>query len=824
MTDRMIATKLNQMYNKYSLLAILVLLISMLLFDCVNGQVLIIKDQTTGLTIEGVVVRTVNSELLLTSDYRGRVDLGGVSKEEKIDIYVPGHNEISLTYEDLAKLNFIVYIESRAIGLEEVVVTATRWSQPNRLTPAKVVRIAQTERKSLQPQTAADLLGMNADVFIQKSQQGGGSPMIRGFASNRLLYIVDGIRMNNAIFRAGNLHNVISLDPYTIEWTEVRFGPSSVQYGSDAIGGVMYFESLKNSFSNSKKMLATGYLESRISSANSENTQHGHLKLSNDRWAILLSYSRMEYGDARMGSFGPEDYLRPFFVRRVDGRDSIIANRDPRIQTPSGYKQHYSTQKIAYRPKRNLVLEMVSHWSDINGFARYDRLIEVNAAGIPRSAEWNYGPQKWNMQMIKVGYAEGNLVFDRADFRVARQYFQESRIDRPFSGGNRFRRRTQKEEIVSWTAQADFIKFFDNWQIRYGSEFIYNDIESKGSGMDIRDSSLIPVPDRYPQSKWLSAGIYLSADLNISKKWYFQSGIRYQIFDLKSDFNRHLEFYPFDFTTTGLFNGQLSGNVGITGNLSEKWRVALNSGMGFRAPNVDDIGKLFDFASGEVVVPNGNLKPETAYNIELNISHKITKRIKWDVSMYYTYLDRAMVRRRFQVQGQDSILFNGIMSQVYAIQNAAYGQVYGIQLSMDCPLSRSLSILAKYNWQLGTEEMDDGSLSRSRHAAPPFGMIRLIYILGRMETMLSFWHCAAVTYDNLNEEERQNPAIYAKDANGLPWSPSWQRIDFRLNFRMSDKIRISGGIENVLDARYRPYSSGISALGRNYYLSVGVGW
>src|SRR5690606_22275722 len=94
------------------------------------------------------------------------------------------------------------------------------------------------------PQTAADMLAGSGEVFVQKSQLGGGSPMIRGFATNRLLYAVDGVRMNTAIFRAGNLQNVINLDPFATESVEVIFGPGSVMYGRDAIGGVMSFQTL----------------------------------------------------------------------------------------------------------------------------------------------------------------------------------------------------------------------------------------------------------------------------------------------------------------------------------------------------------------------------------------------------------------------------------------------------------------------------------------------------------------------------------------------------------------------------------------------------
>lgn len=108
--------------------------------------------------------------------------------------------------------------------LDDVVISATRWRQTTDNVPSKIISISPEEINLQNPQTAADLLNISGKVFIQKSQQGGGSPMIRGFATNRLLYTVDGVRMNTAIFRGGNLQNVINLDPLATERAEVFSG------------------------------------------------------------------------------------------------------------------------------------------------------------------------------------------------------------------------------------------------------------------------------------------------------------------------------------------------------------------------------------------------------------------------------------------------------------------------------------------------------------------------------------------------------------------------------------------------------------------------
>jgi len=175
------------------------------------------------------------------------------------------------------------------LDLREVVISTARWKQTAEHVPAQVAVIAPKHVAQFQPQTAADLLGISGKVFIQKSQQGGGSPMIRGFATNRLIYSVDGVRMNTAIFRAGNIQNVINLDPFAMERTEVVFGPASVMYGSDAIGGVMSFTTWTPEVGTQP---LKGSAQVRYSSANREQT---------DRMILLhpvLVNSPIIHGDA----------------------------------------------------------------------------------------------------------------------------------------------------------------------------------------------------------------------------------------------------------------------------------------------------------------------------------------------------------------------------------------------------------------------------------------------------------------------------------------------------------------------------------------------
>lgn len=196
------------------------------------AQIITIKDYQTGEPIEMVTISSESPVAMARTNARGQADVTAFKGAEIIEVHHVGYSLAIVSYSDLEGRNFeMLLVESNTL-YDEIVVSATRWSEPTRKVPTKISKIGSDDIAFQNPQTAADMLATSGEVFIQKSQQGGGSPMIRGFATNRLLYSLDGVRMNSAIFRAGNIQNVISLDPFAIESAEVMFGPGSVIYGS----------------------------------------------------------------------------------------------------------------------------------------------------------------------------------------------------------------------------------------------------------------------------------------------------------------------------------------------------------------------------------------------------------------------------------------------------------------------------------------------------------------------------------------------------------------------------------------------------------------
>ena len=786
----------------------------------IQAQTITIRDSISKDVLEYVLVEDSISLMRIITDIYGQADVTKFKYSNKISISRAGYRTIDVSYQDIKKQNFIIYLQLTEITIEEMVVSANRWNQYSKNIPAKVSVIRSRDARLINPQTAADLLGASGEVFIQKSQQGGGSPMIRGFSSNRLLYSIDGVRMNSAIFRSGNLQNIISLDPYIIQKTEILFGPGSILYGSDAIGGVMAFQTILPQFSSdSTKSKIGGSGSLRYSSVNNEVTGNATFSFSKKRFASITAVSHSNFGDLTMGKNGKHIYSRPFYVERIAGKDSMITNSDPLVQIPSGYTQINITQKFRWDAGKNWEWQLSSLYSGTSNFSRYDRLIETQTNGVARFAVWNYGPQVWMMNHLSALYKKKNVWFDNMMIRFAHQYFEESRIDRGF---NQFRLRTNLEKVTAFSLNIDFEKKMEKQSLYYGSEIVTNRVNSTGSATDIRNGANILVPDRYPASTWESYAGYINYEKRLSDQVNIQAGGRWNLYKVYADFTRLLSFYPFNFTNADLQNSAFTFSGGIVYKPSNRLKLSLLANSGFRAPNVDDMGKLFDFITGEVIVPNPQLKAEYAYNIEGGVTKVWSNRVKFELSIFYTRLQNAMVRRPYQVNGKDSMLYNGRMSKIYSIQNAAYSEVYGYNAGIEIILNPQMSLLAKYNFQKGTEEMPNGEISPSRHAAPGFGTIRYSYQHNKLSLQLYCQFSGEVSYQNLNPEERGKVFIYAKDANGNPYSPGWYTLHVKSSYQCTPKFSISGGIENITNQCYRTYSSGIAAGGLNIMVAMNV--
>ena len=779
-------------------------------------QNIVIYSEGSAQPISGVAVFNSDKSKSTVSDLDGKVSLDNFSDEEKIIFtHVSYLRHVSIK----SQIKTHIYLKPSTQDLDEIVISASKFEQNKREVPQQIVSIKAKDIAFANPQTSADILESSGQVFIQKSQLGGGSPMIRGFSTNRLLLAVDDVRMNNAIFRGGNVQNVISIDPFSIQSTEVILGAGSVIYGSDAVGGVINFYTKKPelSISNSPNLKLNAIV--RYASASQEKTGHFDFNIGRRKWAFYTSISYTDFDDLKMGKYGPDDYLRPEYVSTTNNVDTVINNEDPRIQRFTGYNQINILEKIHYQATEKFSFDLGLHYSTTSDYPRYDRLIRYRDDEL-RSAEWNYGPQSWflgNFQITKLS-SHSNL-YDKIKFTAAYQNFQESRIDRNLYSEIR---RIREENVDALSANLDFEKSItDRSKLFYGFEYIYNTVGSKGKETNINTSISELIASRYPDgSTWQSMAGYLSFKYRANKKFIFQTGVRYNHAVVKADLTENNKFYNFPFDSANVNTGAFTGTAGLSWIPNEilQWKFNLTSA--FRAPNIDDVGKVFDSEPGSVVVPNTNLKPEYAYGGELGLKLNFGNVAVIDVATYYTYLDDALVRRDYSINGQTEIIYDGELSNVQAIQNASKAWIYGFEAGIDFTISEYLNLRSQYSIVGGTEEDENGMEVPVRHVAPSFGNTHLTWEKNKLKCDAFLNYNGELSFHQLAPSEAEKDYIYAKDSNGNPYAPSWYTLNFRSQYQFNNAFSIVATIENITNQRYRPYSSGIAGPGTNFIMAI----
>lgn len=783
-------------------------------FYCFSQKVLIL-EKDTNIPLGGVIIRG-DSEIVQTN-IDGEVSLNLFKDDELLIITNKSYNEIQILKSDIVKANNIVYL-IKLVDLDEIVISASKFKQSSRDIPQKILNISSEEIQFTNPQTSADLLENSGNVYIQKSQLGGGSPMIRGFSTNRLLITVDGVRMNNAIFRSGNLQNVISIDPFAVQNTEITLGAGSVVYGSDAIGGVMSFYTKKPLLSYKNDLYFKSNALARYASANFEKTGHVDVNFGLKKWAFLTSISYSDYDDLRMGAHGPNEYLRPEYVENINGVDTVVSNDKHLVQKPTGFSQYNLMQKVRYEPKEDLSLDLGLYFSHTSDYSRYDRLLRYRGDNL-RSAEWYYGPQQWLMANFQYTRLRSNSnLYDKVQTTFAYQNFKESRHDRDFQSEIE---NIRKENVNAMSFNMDLEKQISpKTELFYGFEYVYNLVNSIGEEKNVNNGTTSPTVSRYPDgSSWQSAAIYTSLKYKPSSKFIFQSGLRYNQVFAKANFTDNNQYLNLPFDSAEINSGALTGTAGISWLPSKTIQWKLNVSTAFRSPNIDDVGKVFDSEPGSVVVPNNNLKPEYAYGGELGLLLNFENKVLIDVGTYYTFLDNALVRRDYTINGESEIIYDGELSNVQAIQNASKAWIYGFELGLKINFTDSFKLTSQYNVIGGSEE-DNGVEVPVRHVAPNFGNTHLVFNKNRFILDAFINYNGELSYNQLAPSEKGKDYLYAIDENGKPYAPSWYTLNFRTQYELKNDLRITLGLENITDQRYKTYSSGIASSGRNFIVSL----
>jgi len=783
-----------------------------LLSNLCIAQNIQIVDENSGEPIAEAIVFNEDQTKFVESNEMGMVNLDIFSVNDNLIIQHPSYHIKTLRLGSLKPGLSQILLKEKIIRIDEVIISANKWEQKQSEIPFDILALGIDEVGFNNAQTTADMLESTGQIFVQKSQLGGGSPMIRGFGANAVLLVVDGIRMNNTIFRGGNLQNIINIDPNSIESSEVIFGPGAVIYGSDALGGIMDFHTVKPKFSNDNVLNIRGHGLVRYSTANNEKTGSFQLIAGRKKWGYVGNFSYSNFDDLRTGSTRPKDYpdfgKRPEYIETINGLDSIIDNGNENLQRFSGYNQISTLQKLAVRFNGQSELSYTFNFSTTSDIPRYDRLIIYDDNDQLEYAKWYYGPQKWMMHALKFNYYRSNRLFDAMKLTAASQFFQESRHDRRYRNLS-LRNRTERVNALSFN--LDFEKDINSANhVFYGAEYLYNHVNSSAFQNNIGTGEIGDLSTRYPDggSDVSVFAAYLSYKRDIKEQLFFSTGLRYNYQDLSSSFSNS----TFDFNSIENRSAAFNGNIGLVYKSSQNWFFSAMLSSGFRSPNVDDISKVFDSEPGGVVVPNPNLKPEYSYNTELSMTKVFDDKVELKGSVFYSFLRDAMVRGDYQLNGEDSILYDGELSRVQAILNTGRANIYGFNLGLKVDLSLTWSATANVNLTEGKDLENNEPL---RHTTPVFGMASLNYKQKKINGEFFVRFNGARTLENLPPSERNKTHIYSSDG-----SLAWYTLNLRGQYTLTDWLTMNAALENILDHHYRTYSSGISAPGRNFIISI----
>ncbi len=707
-------------------------------------------------------------------------------------------------------------------SLAEVVITATKFNEKRKHIVQRIDVITRSSIELANTPTTGDLLQYTGRVFVQKSQLGGSSPNIRGFEASRILLMVDGIRMNNAIYRSGHLQNVITIDQNMLERAEVIFGPGSTLHGSDALGGVVAFKTIDPRLANEKgKTIWKGSTSARYGSAANEKSLHVHNSIGGLKWGALVGVTVSDFGDLKMGSRYPEKYpdfgRRRSYAGRINGRDTILANPDDRIQIFSGYRQYDLTAKLLYQPKANQQHLINIQYSNSSDIPRYDRLQDTRNGRL-RYAEWYYGPQK--RALYAYTYTRRLHAWFN-DLRITASYqdVEESRYQRELFNPLR---QNRIENLGVGGFYFDLRKFWKNHELHTGLDFQWNNVTSRAFTLDIITAETGKLDTRYPEKN--SFHSYAAYFQHLYKfpgnKLVLNDGIRVQTNFLRSQvLDSTTSFRPF--TDLRQKPAGFSGNIGLIYMPAADMRLTAGISTGFRAPNVDDLTKIFESSTSarQLVVPNPGITPEKTISPEIGFTWKPTPGLQFEASAFYTWFRDAIVLNVFQVNGKDSMDYHGVRYQTLSAQNAAKARLAGGNISFQLKPSTKWLIGSTASITNGRYFRPGGEMVPLDHIPPFFGKTNIRFTTSRW--LFEGW----LLYNGWKRIADYNPdgednAQYATP-EGMP---SWTTVNFRSSFAASELLTGHFAVENIADRNYRVFASGLSAPGRNFVFSLRISW
>jgi outer membrane receptor protein involved in Fe transport len=457
-------------------------------------------------------------------------------------------------------------------ALREVVITASRKASMPESSPFSISVLNSKQIGEFMYRSSPEALTSVPGVFVQKTNHGGGSAFVRGLTGNQTLILVDGIRLNNSTFRYGPNQYLNTIDHFTVRQIEVVRGSGSVQYGSDAMGGVIQVLTHDAQYSTQNKL--SGYATGRYWNSNMEKTGRGQAMYSTPKLAVIGGISLKKFGDLKGGD--------------TTGR-----------QGPSGYGETDADIKLKWKLAENAELTAAHQYVQQDNVPVYHKFqLE------------NFALNEMELQRRNLSYLKLNLKNSNQFYRsvLITGSFQESTEIRNSQKNGNINRRKEHDGINTSNASIDVLSHITPyWSANSGSEYYFDKIGSYKEDRNVSNNTSTRGRGLYPdKASYSNASFYSLHHLNI-KKLTIEAGARYNWFSasISDDKLGAVKISP----NAVVFNTGASYKLGAH-------NVYASFSSGYRAPNIDDMGTLgiVDF---RYELPSFGLQPERSYNTEL---------------------------------------------------------------------------------------------------------------------------------------------------------------------------------------------------------------
>ena len=670
------------------------------------------------------------------------------------------------------------------VFLDPIIITATRTERSLFETPASASVVAAEDIDERQYRTVPEILRDTPGVMVQKTGHGQGSPYIRGFTGFRTLLLIDGVRLNNSVFRDGPNQYWNTIDPYSIERLEIVKGPSSVLYGSDAIGGTV------NVITKGPRRSGDGYetggrASYRVSTAERSHTGRGELSLAvSPELGLFAGGTVRHYGDLQSG----------------DGR-----------QPMTGYDELDGDLKLEYQIDPDLHLVLAHQSVDLDDAWRTHKTV----FGVPFEGTTVGDEQRRVLdQNRELTYARLRATrlsgfIDAASLTVSLHTQSEER-DRVRADG---RRDVQGFEVNTYGLAGQLESHTPVGHWTYGLEYYRDtvdsyrrDFDAGGALTNVRVQG--PVAD---EATYDLFGAYIQNDLAPSSDLDLVLGARYNF--ARADADRVA-----DPDTGGVLSitedfDALIGSARFLYRLDKNERWALFGGVsqGFRAPNLSDLTRFDTARSSEIETPTTGLDPERFLAYEIG-ARTAQENFSAQASYHYTDISDMIIRQPTGaiVDGANEV----------TKRNSGDGYVHGVELEARYRFHPNFSTFGWFAWLDGEVDTFPTSAPVSRREPlsrlmPPTGQIGLRWDAPERDKWIEGVVTIAGSQDDLSTRD-------AADDQRIPpgGTPGYTVVTLRGGWEITDGVTVSAALENLTDENYRVHGSGVNEPGIN--LIVGV--